>query len=1029
MASQDYDEWNQYLIKKFFIESNPGSCIRLNVYPEWFNRVPVLDGMGGLLDFLSAMSTICEGTDLYDLLEKCLYRQQHYPHLMPLHVGLMAYLCLPWTINKTNYWIQSSEWMRGRSKYNYWDALNQLCTENKVSAQRLLSTNNRFRYLLDDANPRNNLLYWLYQWSKINEEIPGIFCYCHVYEDKDDKVSMLRSQVVPTEIDLEWMPERLFRFTDQSKELTSEEMSSFCSQAGNMRYTLSSYKKLFFTSDSLGKLLKNDVCDQLYEGYLDWVSEGRVLESNITDSELSSDGLSRMHSHSPRLLLRLKKVDEIWEKSLFVENFPLSEGAIDRNWKIHVDEISWNGQLKRLKSGDFLLKCEDDIWDAIASSGYNTSDVLSSSFKVGDFTFCQSLCYVLIERKNSVLVQVKDIPENSLFWILYSTEYANRVKRWIDDANIDCDPAIAVDEKWLLQYIKIDNPEQVSFMPNGFDNNVARSVLCRLTGGIKERCATSFRRRYIRDFLPNIEAYLPSSYSFRCVQDNGDEFDNSLDIIRELDEDDQDDVQLHSVWINDLSGIDLQAANNNFIVRSFSVHIPDGYEGSTIKVQFYVKNRCYGRELKIAFSPKNTNDSSLSNDNHIMDKFGEIRKSDSLVSYWPDSIEEIDFSQFQPTTFSSREIEDDVCEKYWSFIRHLSAVQGENGIPGKEFWELVCYHFESTPMWKRRILLLSYLGVIDIVSNEIGLWTRFFLNKPALCLLPVSDSSGKVQAVLTGAFLPETISQLKALSEEDDGIQVSVLSQENENQEHMEMLPPRVLIRANTIRQLRGIANQLDLQWAGIASKGFAELSGSVEEWYDTAQQFKRDGLPKNSNVEGWYVFLSYRTETRNSTRVLTNPMDQCPALFTKCMCKYPANFISNFSVFDLVDKQDNSSIYVKDRSWGRWVSYILPEGYPKFKIAYIESTGSIILPKELTLPKILARSLTLCSGKIPVSSSRPFPYDLMQGNMSQYGLSISPYAGGCTVFNEIPKDIADLVAYKLHAEIKKVLNVRGGIR
>lgn len=62
MASQDYDEWNKYLINKFFLESSPDSCIRLNVYPEWFNRVPVLDGMGGLLDFLAAMSAICEDT-------------------------------------------------------------------------------------------------------------------------------------------------------------------------------------------------------------------------------------------------------------------------------------------------------------------------------------------------------------------------------------------------------------------------------------------------------------------------------------------------------------------------------------------------------------------------------------------------------------------------------------------------------------------------------------------------------------------------------------------------------------------------------------------------------------------------------------------------------------------------------------------------------------------------------------------------------------------------------------------------------
>lgn len=1020
MASQDYDEWNKYLINKFFLESSPDSCIRLNVYPEWFNRVPVLDGMGGLLDFLAAMSAICEDTDLYVLLEKCLYRQQRYPHLMPLYVGLLAYLCLPWTINKTNYWIPSSEWMRGRSKYNYWDALNQLSTENNVSAQRLLSSNYRFRNLLDDTNPRNNLLYWLHQWSKTNEDIPGTFCYCHVYEDKDDKVSMLRSQVVPTEIDLEWMPERLFRFTDQSKELTSEEMNTFCSQPGNMRYTLSSYRKLFFTSNSLGKLLKNDVCDQLYEGYLDWVSEGRILENNITDSELSSDGLSRTHSHSPRLFLRLKKVEEAWEKSLYVENFPLSEGAVDKNWKLHVDEVHWNGQLKRLKSGDFLLKCEDDIWDAIAFSGYNASDAPNSNYKVGDFTFCQSLCYVLIERKNSVLVQVKDIPENSLFWILYSKEYANRIKRWIDDASIECDSEIPIDEKWILQYVKIDNPEQVSFMPNGYDNNVARSVLCRLTGGIKERCATSFRRRYIRDFLPNIEAYLPNSYSVKCIQDNGEEFDDPFDVIQEIDDEEHEEIQLHSVWINDLSEIDLQITNNNFIVRTFSFRIPDGYEGSEIRVQFFVKDRRYGRELKVSFSPQNTNESSLNNDNHVMDKFGEIKKCDSLASLWPNSIEEIQFSQFPSMTYNSREIEIEECEKYWSFIRHLRAVHGPNGIPGKEFWELVCYHFESTPTWKRRILLLSYLGIIDIVSNEIGLWTRFFLNNPALCLLPVSDFDGKVQAILTGAFLPETISRLKSFSEEDD-IRVSVLSQENEERVQMEMLPPRVLIRANSIRQIRSIANQLDLEWAGIAARGFADHSGSVEDWYDSAQQLKRDGLPKNSNVEGWYVFLSYRTETRNTGRVLANPMDQCPSLFTKCMCKYPANFISNFSVFDLVDKKDNSSIYVKDRSWGRWVSYILPEGYPKFKIAYKESTGSIILPKELTLPKILARALTLCSGKIPLTSSRPYPYDLMKGNMSQYGLSICPYTGECSVFNEIPKDIADLVASKLHAEIKNV--------
>lgn len=1002
MGVRSYSEWNSYFLDIFFYKSTPGSFIRFNVSKEWLDTVPARDGMGGYLNFLSALREESQRKTVYDLLHEMLKQQRKSPMEPPQYVAALVFLCLPWT------------WTLGSSRaHNYWDRLKTMSTEYGIQCGRLLEQNYRFRGLLNTNN--GDLLSLLQQWSTNCTAVKGKgeFVYCHLYNDPEDKVSLLRSQVWPTETDLDWMPEVLFCHTDQSKELDETRLGDFCRRQVNIQYAWTSFKNLFLSDDPLAQKVQKDALSQIYESYEDWVNEGRPVEklTNETLRRISEDeSEKRTITTLPHLWLRLKKNGPAWEKTLFLNSaeFPSAKEESDPIIDIKINGQGHGCQLTRLKSGHFLVKGQDALWNELALVEPQ-QELSSKHLSCGDFLYSPRKCYVMFQSSTGTFIQQDFATQGSDFFALYATVNRKRFLRWCADNDVKTGTPVGIGDGWFLHHVHGLDENQYAQFPNGLDNIGQSGLSTRLTGGIKARMGASFRRRYLRDFLPDIEAYLPQKYTVTIQNEYGEPYESDK-VLREIQGDSEGGQSEENASVS-------HDDPNRYLVRTFSLSIPPDFTGSELWIQFRVGGEKYGRAQRIKLAP--ADDLGKICHAHAWDLFGDVTACGENVSYWPDTKEAEASSENERFT-PLHQPDEENHDAYWRFISQLRQAQGNNGIPGKEFWAIVCSNFRSVAGWRQQIQWLSDLGILDIKTNEFGMWSRFYLNPPAFCLLPSLNGKGELQAILSGAFSLHNLEHLGQY------FNITCNAQHHETGVPLPLLPPRILVTAGSdigIEFLKEIATECKLSWGGIPAIGFARLSVPLDEWLNSKHKFFRDGNPDDKDVSGWYDMLSYRMQSRNTDGMLANPLSTCSQLFTKCLCTHPCPNIPQFEVSDLVNQEQNYSVYIKGIPWGRWVSYWL-EGlfaHLRFKIAYHESTGTMLFPEALTPPRVLARSLTLCTGNISRRQTAPEPYDQLSPNNQEtsYGLSIRPYQGACLCFDGVPRLIAECVAEKLHAKLK----------
>lgn len=1000
MATHSYADWNQYFLNLFFYQSTPGSLIRFNVSKEWLDSVPARDGMGGYLDFLEAIREACQRRPLYDWLCDMLGQQRRNPTSEPQYVAYLVFLCLPWT------WPFEEK----QTARNYWDRLKTMAKTYDIQCGRLVESNYHFRTLL---NEDDDLLALLRTWTNNSSKVKGEFIYCHLYADSDDKVSLLRSQVWPTDDDLAWMPELLFCHTDQSKELDEEKLGQFCRQENQIQYAWTSFRNVFLSEEPLAKKVQKDALGQIYESYEDWVNHGRPVEKiqgetlrRVRDSD---GGEKRAVNLLPHIWLRLKRNGTCWEKSLFLNTsgFPAEREEIVPICHIEINGRSHECALTRLQSGHYLIKNQDEVWNALAGVAFQ-DDLPSKHIRCGDFMFSPRKCYVMFQSAPGRFVQQDFATQGRDFYALYAVAHRKLFLRWCEDNNVKVDPHVGIGEGWFLQHVHGLDEEQCKLFPNGLDNEGQSGLFTRLQGGIQARMGASFRRRYLRDFLPNIEAYLPSTYSVQIQDEYGNRFDSAT-VLREIHGDEDDDAETDEMSV-------YATARDRYRMRTFSISLPSDFAGSELSFQFRVEGQNYGRIQRVKMAPAEASNIQIRG-THGWDHFGEVVKSSESESYWPDT-EAIDASsmetmlpQVQPPVQSP---DGSRYDAYWKFIDQLRQTQGDNGMPGKEFWAIVCANFRFVAAWRQQVQWLSDLGVLDIKTNEFGMWSRFYLNSPSLCLLPTKNGQGEWQAILSGAFTPAHLEKLGHF------FNVETTEQWHETGKTLPLLPPRVVVTMTPgigIEMLKEIAAESGLDWGGIPAFGFTRLSVTLEEWLDSKKRYIRDGNPSDDAVTSWYDMLGYRMLCRNADGKLANPLGTCPELFNTCLCTRPCPNIPQFAVSDLVNKGENHSVYIKDIPWGRWVSYLLEGRFSnlRFKIAYHPQTGTILFPEELPPPRVLARALTLCAGRIARKATSPWPYD----QCAAYGLSIKAYDGSCLCFDGVPRDIAKGVAEKLHCELK----------
>jgi hypothetical protein len=262
---------------------------------------------------------------------------------------------------------------------------------------------------------------------------------------------------------------------------------------------------------------------------------------------------------------------------------------------------------------------------------------------------------------------------------------------------------------------------------------------------------------------------------------------------------------------------------------------------------------------------------------------------------------------------------------------------------------------------------LDSLGHCDFFESDTG---RDIVAAPTfLVRLPTSQPL----AVLAGARTPSTVEKLKTAAQKT-GIKVDVLDQHGEL---AEMAPSKLLLRAENESALVEYAQVLGIAFDCVPPAW--KLLGFGMGLEDVTERLKWDETPE----------LNWRCEDFDpERRSFKAPKEPRPE-FRLSRYLDPRRGSYRFYLWD------GKLSAVVDCDWGRFMA-LKQAG---FDVLYFDPRRNFLLsPKTVALPRLLARSVVLCSGSIP----RHLP-----------GLG-GTRSSGYNVFELVPKALAERLAQKL---------------
>ena len=263
------------------------------------------------------------------------------------------------------------------------------------------------------------------------------------------------------------------------------------------------------------------------------------------------------------------------------------------------------------------------------------------------------------------------------------------------------------------------------------------------------------------------------------------------------------------------------------------------------------------------------------------------------------------------------------------------------------------------------------VGVGDVLGHwevvHTGAARRIVVAPPVLARLPWP---GLPRAVLCGSRSPDTIAEVREVCDSVGGLSLSISGQPHP------YAPLRLQLSAESEEQMIAGGRELSVRYDPTpAAWSIARASGSVEGYLSALTWEERAGLnwDRREFDPELMRFGSSHVRTDISRLRLIR--------------------FSHPSGWDWRDWlwKDGTSADV-DRSWGR---YCVLSSVGRAVLHYNHRDGAATVPRQVPLPKLLARALALCSGKAP----RLVP-----------GIGI-----GLREYHSVPRQVFDVVASKLH--------------
>lgn len=249
-----------------------------------------------------------------------------------------------------------------------------------------------------------------------------------------------------------------------------------------------------------------------------------------------------------------------------------------------------------------------------------------------------------------------------------------------------------------------------------------------------------------------------------------------------------------------------------------------------------------------------------------------------------------------------------------------------------------------------------------------GTDTRIAVSPPVLARLPWP---GLPRAVLCGSRSPDTIAEIAEMCGSGSRLSLSTTAQL-----HHPYAPTRVELCAESEEDMIAVSRELAVRYnPNPAAWSLAGVSGSVEGYLEALAWDEREDLNwdrREFDPEGLRFVSSADDAEGSRLRLVT---------YT-----HPAGWDWRDWLW-----HDGASADV-DRSWGR---YCVLASVGRSVLHYNHQEGVATVPRQVPLPKLLARALALSSGLAP----RFVP-----------GIGI-----GLNAYHAVPRQVFEVVAAKLH--------------
>ena len=272
------------------------------------------------------------------------------------------------------------------------------------------------------------------------------------------------------------------------------------------------------------------------------------------------------------------------------------------------------------------------------------------------------------------------------------------------------------------------------------------------------------------------------------------------------------------------------------------------------------------------------------------------------------------------------------------------------------------------------IRALDSLGHCDFNFSDDSSKSKAYAAPPLLVRLP---SAGFPQAILAGARSPATIKQLSdACQSVGNHINIEIKEQASE----LVLIPKRVAVQAEELRELEAIASSLSIPFIETPSAwSLLYFAASIDDYLAT--------LKWSNDPE-----LNWKRETFEPNSLQFKPPKETETNIRLSRYSHPSR---NTKIYYLWQDRRCTQI---DLDWGR---YAIFKELRLNVLIYDKRRFTMAVPASAKLPRLLERVLTVCSGYTAAKYEKKLP-------------STSPPIQEFNLFTAVPPQIAEMTAAKL---------------